>query len=123
MTELGIGLLGLGGTLVSGFTSWFFTRKSYEAEVKNKEVNNFDAAIEAYKKMYDDMVKDLKEQNQDLIAQKEDLKKEIEILKGELSENRKQIITLTNFVLASALQRADGNIPTETVNTLKDIIK
>ena len=44
-------------------------------------------------------------------------------LKSELSENRKQIITLTNFVLASALQRADGNIPSETVETLKDIIK
>ena len=38
MGELGVGLLGLGATVVSGFTSWFFTRKSYEAEVKNKEV-------------------------------------------------------------------------------------
>lgn len=123
MGELGIGLLGLGGTLVSGFTSWFFTRKSYEAEVKNKEVNNFDAALDAYKKMYEDMINDLKDQNADLRGQKEDLKKEIETLKSELSENRKQIITLTNFVLASALQRADGNIPSETVETLKDIIK
>ena len=122
MGEIGIGLLGLAGTAVGSFVSWFFTRKSYEAEVKNKEVNNFDAAIEAYKKMYEDMITDLKEQNRDLAEQKEDLKKEIETLKAELSENRKQIITLTNFVLASALQRADGSVPEETVNKLKDII-
>ena len=122
MGELGVGLLGLGATVVSGFTSWFFTRKSYEAEVKNKEVNNFDAAIEAYKKMYEDMIGDLKAQNADLRGQKEDLKREIEALKSELSENRKQIITLTNFVLASALQRADGNLPPDQVGALKDII-
>jgi len=121
--ELGIGLLGIGGTIISGFTSWFFTRKSYAAEVKNKEVNNFDAALDAYKKMYEDMIGDLKEQNADLRGQKEDLKKEIEQLKEELSENRKQIITLTNFVLASALQRADGNVPSETVEKLKEIIQ
>lgn len=123
MSELEIGLLGIFGTIVSGLTSWFFTRKSYQAEVEGKEVNNFDAAIDAYKKMYEDMINDLKEQNAELRGQKEDLKREIEVLKKELSENRNQILTLTNFVLASALKRADGDLPEETVSKLKEIIK
>ena len=90
-----------------------FTRKKYNAEVKGEEVRNFDAAIEAYKKMYEDMIHDLKEQNGDL-------KEEVAELKVELAENRKQIMTLTNFVLASAIKRADGDVGLEDI---KNIIK
>ena len=43
-------------------------------------------------------------------------------LKEELSETRKQIITLTNFVLASTLQKTDSKIPQDTINNLKKIL-
>lgn len=114
---------GVIATLFASFTSWFFTKKKYKQEVEGAKIDNFDKAIEAYKKMYEDMLTDLKDQNTDLREQKEDLKKEIEQLKAELSENRKQILTLTNFVLASALKRADGQFPDSALEGLKDIIK
>lgn len=95
------------------FFGWLFGRKKYNAEVESTRVQNFDAAIEAYKKMYEDMISDLKEQNGEL-------KEEVDSLKQELSENRKQIITLTNFVLASAIQRGEN---TNNYEALKEIIK
>ena len=98
---------------VGGFFGWLFTRKKYNEEVQSTRVQNFDAAIEAYKKMYEDMIDDLKTQNGEL-------KEEVENLKQELSENRKQIITLTNFVLASAMRKADEN---SDFAELKEIIK
>ena len=98
---------------VSAFFGWLFTRRKYNAEVESTRVQNFDAAIEAYKKMYEDMIDDLKTQNGEL-------KEEVDNLKQELSENRKQIITLTNFVLASAMRKADEN---SDFSELKEIIK
>lgn len=104
----------LSGSGITGFFTWLFTRKQYEEQVNSQKVQNFDAALEAYKKMYEDMIGDLKEQV-------EDLKTENTSLKDELSETRKQVITLTNFVLASAMQKADG-ISQENVDKLKNII-
>ena len=98
---------------VSAFFGWLFTRKKYNEEVQANRVQNFDAAIEAYKKMYEDMIDDLKAQNGEL-------KEEVESLKQELAENRKQIITLTNFVLASAMRKADE---ASDFSELKEIIK
>lgn len=98
---------------LGGFFGWLFTRRKYNAEVESTRVQNFDAAIEAYKKMYEDMIDDLKTQNGEL-------KEEVENLKQELSENRKQIITLTNFVLASAMRKADDS---SDYTELKEIIK
>ena len=100
-------------TGIGSFFGWLFTRKKYNAEVEGARVQNFDAAIEAYKKMYEDMIDDLKTQNGEL-------KGEVESLKQELAENRKQIITLTNFVLASAMRKADENCD---FSELKEIIK
>jgi hypothetical protein len=97
------------------FFGWLFGRKKNNVEIEGTKVQNFDAAIEAYKKMYEDMIADLKEQNGEL-------KEEVESLKQELSENRKQIITLTNFVLASAIQKDTGVISPESVNNLKKIL-
>lgn len=107
-------ILGYLATAFAGsFFGWLFGRRRYNAEVEGARVQNFDAAIEAYKKMYEDMIDDLKAQNGEL-------KEEVESLKQELSENRKQIITLTNFVLASAIQK--GESP-DSFNDLKEIIK
>ena len=96
------------------FFGWLFTRRKYNEEVKGSKVQNFDLALDAYKKMYEDMIEDLKSQNKDL-------KDEVESLKQELSENRKQILTLTNFVLASAMQ--NGGAIGSGLEDLKSIVK
>lgn len=104
---------GVIATIVSGLSSWFFAKSKYKAEVEGAKIDNFDRAIDAYKKMYEDMIDDLKERN-------EELKAEVDGLKQELFENRKQIITLTNFVLANAIQKGEtGN----GFNDLKEILK
>lgn len=98
---------------LGAFFGWLFSRRKYNEEVQATRVQNFDAAIEAYKKMYEDMIDDLKSQNGEL-------KGEVESLKQELAENRKQLITLTNFVLASAMRKADES---SDFSALKEIIK
>lgn len=109
-------LISIATTGVGGFFGWLFGRKETAVRIKGQEVDNFDKSIEAYKKMYEDIVEDLKTQVGDLKAENEELK-------NELTETRKQIMTLTNFVLASALQRADGNFPPEAVENLKKILQ
>lgn len=106
----------VGSALATGFGTWFFTRRKYNAESAATEVQNFDAAIDAYKKMYEDMISDLKE-NQ------EELKRENRELKEELAENRKQIMTLTNFVLASAIRRADCDLQDPDLEKLRSALK
>lgn len=129
--DLITGLISLAGTnMITGFASWFFTRRSYNQDVKNKEINNFDASLNAYKEMYDEMIQDLKdnlsevkEENKALKAQRETLNQEIERLKAELDETRKQVMTLTNFVLGNALKTSKGVIPAEVVSDLKQIME
>lgn len=107
--------IALASSLVSGIGTFIFTKSKYKAEVEGSKIQNFDAAITAYKKMYEDMIADLEDRNRKL-------KEEVDSLKSELDQNRQQIMTLTNFVLASAIQRADGNLNLESVEKLKDII-
>lgn len=108
-------IIGYLGTAFAGtFFGWLFGRRREKLELEGTKVQNFDAALDAYKKMYEDMIEDLKSQN-------EDLKEEVSSLKQELSENRKQIITLTNFVLASALKSQKEDLG--SLDELKEIIK
>ena len=98
----------LSGSGLGGFFGWLFGRRQQKANANSTEIGNFNAAIEAYKHMYEDMINDLK-------VNQAELKKENQDLKEELSENRKQIMTLTNFVLASAIKRADGTLVQEDI--------
>lgn len=108
-------IIGYLGTAFAGtFFGWLFGRRREKLELEGTKVQNFDAALDAYKKMYEDMIEDLKSQNTEL-------KEEVDSLKQELSENRKQIITLTNFVLASALKSQKEDLG--GLDELKEIIK
>lgn len=108
-------IIGYLGTAFAGtFFGWLFGRRREKVELEGTKVQNFDAALDAYKKMYEDMIEDLKSQNTEL-------KEEVDSLKQELSENRKQIITLTNFVLASALKSQKEDLG--GLDELKEIIK
>ena len=82
---------------LGGVLGWIFSKRKYNAEVKTVEVNNFDAALSAYKKMYDDLIDEYKNKNNDL-------QKEVESLKTKLAATEKQVITLTNYILAQAMK-------------------
>jgi len=109
-------LISIATTGVGGFFGWLFGRKEANVRIKGEEINNFDRALDAYKKMYEDIIEDLK-------TQVNELKDENTSLKEEVSENRKQLMTLTNFVLASAIKRADSTLDEAAFSNLKEIIK
>lgn len=102
--------------LVSGFSSYIFARSKYKTEVDANKIQNFDSSIAAYKKMYEDMIGDLKGQNQDL-------KEEVNSLKKELYQNREQLLTLTNLFLVSAMKGQTEKADPEAIGKLMDIIK
>ena len=48
------GLIGFISTIVSGWVTWFFTRKKYNAEVDQTLVQNMKESLDFYKKLSDD---------------------------------------------------------------------
>lgn len=103
-------------TGVGGLFGWIFGRRKYNEEVKSHQVQNFDATIAAYKKMYDDMITDLRGQ---VIS----LKEENMELNKRLSDTTQQVMTLTNFVLASVINNPNVEISNTDVENLKTLIK
>lgn len=108
-----ISSLSTGG--IGGFFGWLFGRKKYNEEVKSSQVQNFDSSLDAYKKMYESMIEDLQKRIENLSNENTELKKE-------LAENRKQIMTLTNFVLASTIKRADGTLNENDIKELRSMM-
>lgn len=103
------------GAFLSSLITRIFSKRQYEESVENQRVQNFDAALDAYKKMYEDMISDLRQQVVDLKEENRELNKR-------LGDTTQQVITLTNFVLANAIKRADGDLNMDDINKLKSII-
>lgn len=79
-----VGIIGLISTVISGWTSWFYTRKKYNAEVDGNYIKNLEKAI----KTYDAIIKHNRDEIEYLSQQNDELRKEVE-------ELRKQVLTLT----------------------------
>lgn len=78
--EILIALSGLFTTIVSGWASWFFTRKKYNSEVDGQIVQNMEKSLEFYKKLSDDntvRLESLTHKNSELERQVEELKKQV----------------------------------------------
>lgn len=82
----------LGGvisTILTGFTSWFFTKKKYNAEVDNNLINNMQESLEFYKALADDNKSRLDEvlsENNDLRRQVADLREQVSKLTSVLAQ-------------------------------------
>lgn len=98
MGELGIALTGLFTTIVSGFTSWFFTKKKYNAEVDNNLISNMQDSLDFYKALADDNKRRLDE----VLNENADLRKEV-------SELREQVSKLTSALADYGLQKLIEN--------------
>lgn len=98
MGELGIALTGLFTTIMSGFTSWFFTKKKYNAEVDNNLISNMQDSLEFYKALADDNKRRLDE----VLNENADLRKEV-------SELREQVSKLTSALADYGLQKLIEN--------------
>ena len=87
----------LGGfitTFLSGFTSWFFTKKKYNAEVDNNLINNMQESLEFYKALADDNKRRLEE----VLNENADLRKEV-------ADLREQVLKLTSALADYGLQK------------------
>ena len=87
----------LGGviaTIASGFTSWFFTKKKYNAEVDNNLISNMQESLEFYKALADDN----KARLDDVLTENAELRKEI-------ADLREQVAKLTSTLAEYGLQK------------------
>ena len=81
MIDVGIlitGGIGLVSTVVSGWASWFFARKNYNAEVDSNEIENLKKSLE----FYESIVKDYNKKLQFYIDLAENNRIEVYRLKG-----------------------------------------
>ena len=93
MIDLGIlitGGIGLITTIVSGWTSWFFTRKKYDSEVDSNLIGNMKDSLEFYKKLSDDNRSRLEE----VLKRNDELEKRDERLEEEVRQLRKQVFEI-----------------------------
>ena len=87
----------LGGviaTIVSGFSSWFFTKRKYNAEVDNNLISNMKESLEFYKTLADDN----KNRLDDVLAENAELRREI-------NELRDQVSKLTSVLAGYGLEK------------------
>ncbi len=61
MNELIIAGIGIIASVVSGWVSWFFTRKKYNTEVDSNVIENMKQSLEFYTKLSDDNKERLEE--------------------------------------------------------------
>ena len=53
-TEIIIALIGIFSTVLSSWTTWFFTRKKYNSEVDQNLIQNMKESLDFYKQLSDD---------------------------------------------------------------------
>lgn len=85
---------GVVATITSGFASWFFTKKKYNAEVDNSLISNMQESLEFYKALADDN----KSRLEDVLAENAELRKEV-------TELREQVSKLTSALADYGLQK------------------
>ena len=91
----------LGGaiaTILSGFTSWFFAKRKYNAEVDNNLISNMQESLEFYKALADDN----KQRLEEVLAENADLR-------GQVADLREQVSKLTSALAAYGLQKLIEN--------------
>ena len=90
MEDTWIAILGgLLATIVSGFSSWFFTKRKYNSEVDANLIQNMQDSLEFYKSLADDTKARLEavlQENADLRKEVADLREQVNKLTTALAE-------------------------------------
>ena len=89
-----IAIAGAITTVVSGFVSWFFAKKKYNAEVDSNLIENVQQSLEFYKALADDN----KSRLEDVLEENNSLRKEI-------AELRRQLDSLTSALAQYGIKR------------------
>lgn len=97
MIDLGIlitGGIGLVTTIVSGWTSYFFTRRKYNTEVDNNLIENMKKSLEFYDRLSDDN----RERLEEVLRRNENLEERNRILEKEVAELKTQMLNLMSSI-------------------------
>ena len=116
MIDLGIlitGLIGLMSTIISGWVTWFFTRKKYNAEVDQTLVQNMKESLDFYKKLSDDNRSRLEE----VLKRNDELEQEVKKLRDQV------FIIMNQICLNSQCTIRVKNAPLHGNKQVKDISK
>lgn len=81
------GIVGLITTVTSGWVSWLFAKKKYNAEVDNNLIENMQKSLDFYMKLSDDNK-----------ARLDEALKRNDVLEEEIRDLRKQIFELMNNI-------------------------
>ena len=81
-------------TILSGFTSWFFAKRKYNAEVDNNLISNMQESLEFYKTLADDN----KQRLEEVLAENADLR-------GQVADLREQVNKMTSLLAGYGLQK------------------
>lgn len=125
MVNLGVliaSIIGLITTLVTGWVSWFFTRKKYNSEVANNLIINMQNSLEFYKRLSDDNKTRLEE----VLKRNDRLEEKNDALAKEISDLKTQVFNLMSSIctdLTCQLRKVEPIIKKEVneVNTKQEI--
>lgn len=116
MDNIWIALAGVITTITSGFASWFFAKRKYNAEVDNNLITNMQSSLEFYKSLADDnkqRLDDVLQENVNLRKEVGEVSQENASLKQEVKELRDMVDKLTmrlaNYGLYRLLEDADAD--------------
>lgn len=96
------GCIGIVSSIITGWTTWFFTRKKYNTEVDSNLIQNMKESLDFYRKLSDD--------NRERL---EEVLKRNEVLEQEVGELRKQMFSLMGSLcldLSCQLRKRDYNL-------------
>ena len=85
-------------TFLSGFSSWFFAKKKYNAEVDNNLITNMQDSLEFYKALADDN----KARWDEVLSENAELREEV-------SNLREQVANLTSALAQYGLKKLIEN--------------
>ena len=95
------GLVGLISSILTGWASWFITRKKYNAEVDQTLVQNMKSSLDFYKQLSDDN----RDRLQEVLKRNDELEQEIKKLRDQV------FIIMNQICLNSQCQVRVKNAP------------
>ena len=93
-TEIIIAIIGILSTVLSSFTTYFFTRRKYNSEVDQNLIQNMKESLDFYKQLSDDNRSRLEE----VLARNEELERRNDRLEEEVKKLRDQMFTLMSQI-------------------------
>lgn len=102
------GVVGLITTITSGWVSWLFAKKKYNAEVDTNLIENMQKSLDFYMKLSDDNK-----------ARLDEALKRNDVLENEIRDLRKQMFELMNNICYDMTCELRSRKPKRTVTTTK----